>query len=138
MHGITNNGFVSQIYIIKEHIYGIEKIITWFVQCSRSMLLFTSLWTIFANSNAILVRGIHYPAQVIKGNGQKDLFLSVSAVFRTPAYHEMEQRQKESLWTDQNGTKSKQKRKMAFIKDLDVLEKSGNVVLISWRKTVQW
>ncbi len=91
MHGITNNGFVSPIYIIKEHIYGIEKIITWFVQCSRSMLLFTSLWTIFANSNAILVRGIYYPAQVIKGNGQKWIFLSISAVVRSSAHKVMEQ-----------------------------------------------
>eukprot|EP01083_Nonionella_stella_P074775 202946_1 len=138
MHGIINNGFTIQKHVIKEHIYSIYKFITWIIQCTTLFSLFTSLWCIFVNSNAIDVRDIHYPAHVIKGNGQKDLFLSVSAVFRTPAHQEMEQGQKERLWTDKDRTNSKKKKKMAFIKDLDVLEKSGNVVLISWRKTVQW
>eukprot|EP01084_Bolivina_argentea_P286728 491899_1 len=123
MHGCTNNGFKSQKYIIKEYIYAIHKFITWLFWCTRSILLFTSLWTIFINSNAILVRDIHYPGQVIKGNGPNGLFSSLSAVLRTRAHHVMQQEflgQKESLWTDKNGTNSKKKKKMAFIKDLDV------------------
>ncbi len=42
-------------------------------------------------SNVILVRAIHYSAQVIERNGQKWLFLSLSAVVRTSAQHAMEQ-----------------------------------------------
>eukprot|EP01084_Bolivina_argentea_P007383 13861_1 len=128
MHGIINNGFTLQNYIIIEHIYSIYKFIRWLIQCIRSFSLVTSLWTIFENSNAILVRDIHYPGQVIKGNGPKGLFSSLSAVVRTPAHHVMQQGQKESLWIDKDGTNSKKEKKMAFIKDSHVLENSGNWV----------
>eukprot|EP01084_Bolivina_argentea_P005147 9724_1 len=125
MHRCTNNGFKSQNYIIKEDICRIYKFIIWLLQCAQSLLLFTSLWTIFANSNAILVRGIHYPAQVIKGNGQKWIFLSISAVVRSSAHKVMEQDQKERLWMDKDITSSKKEKKMGFIKDLNVSENSG-------------
>eukprot|EP01084_Bolivina_argentea_P018505 34437_1 len=125
MHGITNNGFVSQIYIIKGHIYGIEKFITWFLQRTRSLLLFTSLCTIFVNSNAILVRGLHYSTHLIRGNGQKWIFLSTSAVVRSSAHTVMEQGQKQRLEMDKEVTNWKKGKKMTFVKDLDVLEISG-------------
>eukprot|EP01084_Bolivina_argentea_P018506 34438_1 len=83
------------------------------------------IWTIFATSNAILVRGIHYPVQVIKGNGQKWIFLLISAVVRSSAHTVMEQGQKQRLEMDKEVTNWKKGKKMTFVKDLDVLEISG-------------
>eukprot|EP01084_Bolivina_argentea_P005146 9723_1 len=116
MHRCTNNGFKSQNYIIKEDICRIYKFIIWLLQCAQSLLLFTSLWTIFANSNAILVRGIHYPAQVIKGNGQKWIFLSIFAVVGSSAHQVREQVQKEYLWIDNDRTNSKKQKKWHLVR----------------------
>eukprot|EP01084_Bolivina_argentea_P037183 68753_1 len=67
MHQITNNGFTSQKYVVKEHIDEMDKFITWFYQSTTSLLLDTSLYYIFEISNVILSGSIHLWTMVVEG-----------------------------------------------------------------------
>eukprot|EP01084_Bolivina_argentea_P033276 61568_1 len=98
MHGIINNGITLQKYIIIEHICSIHKLITWLQKCTRSFSLFTSLYAIFVTSNVILAACKHCSTHLIRGNGQKWIFLSIFAVVGSSAHQVREQVQKEYLW----------------------------------------
>eukprot|EP01083_Nonionella_stella_P292737 995694_1 len=107
MRQITNNGFTSQKYVIKEHIDAMDKFITWFYQSTTSCLFDTSLYYIFDISNVILSGSIHLWTMVVRGNGHKYFGLLLFAVLWTSAHWVIEQGQKEHLRIDKDDTNSK-------------------------------